>query len=66
MENYFSGVESCIQAFEFLHKNMPDKYYGVIIGSWLKDEHHDYGDVCEEYVKVFMDKVREFKAKTIG
>ena len=34
---------------------------GVIIGSWLKDEHHDYGDVCEEYVKVFMEKVFEYR-----
>lgn len=33
---------------------------GVIIGSWLKDGHHDYGDVCEAYVKEFMDRVREF------
>ena len=35
---------------------------GVIIGSWLKDSHHDYGDVCEVYVKEFVDKVREFRA----
>mgnify|MGYP002470496316 CR=1 FL=1 len=28
---------------------------GVIIGSWLKEGHNDYGDVCEEYVKEFMD-----------
>jgi predicted TIM-barrel enzyme len=34
---------------------------GVIIGSWLKDEHLDFGDVCEEYVKEFMDKVRKYK-----
>ena len=33
---------------------------GVIIGSWLKDGHHDYGDVCVAYVKEFMDRVREF------
>ena len=35
---------------------------GVIIGSWLKDGHHDYGDVCEAYVKEFMDRVRDFRA----
>ena len=35
---------------------------GVIIGSWLKDSHHDYGDVCEVYVKEFVDKAREFRA----
>ena len=35
---------------------------GVIIGSWLKDGHRDYGDVCEAYVKEFMDKVRSYKA----
>lgn len=34
---------------------------GVIIGSWLKHGHKDYGDVCEEYVKEFMDKVFEFR-----
>ncbi|WP_291237522.1 BtpA/SgcQ family protein [Frisingicoccus sp.] len=34
---------------------------GVIIGSWLKEGHHDYGDVSEKYVKEFMDKVREYK-----
>ena len=34
---------------------------GVIIGSWLKDGHHDYGDVCEAHVKEFMDKVRDFR-----
>lgn len=35
---------------------------GVIIGSWLKEGHNDYGDVCEEYVKEFMDKVVEWRA----
>ena len=35
---------------------------GVIIGSWLKEGHIDYGDVCEEYVKEFMDKVMEYRA----
>lgn len=30
---------------------------GVIIGSWLKQGHHDHGDVCEAYVKEFMDQV---------
>lgn len=35
---------------------------GVIIGSWLKEGHNDYGDVCEEYVKEFMDKVVECRA----
>ena len=30
---------------------------GVIIGSWLKHGHQDFGDVCEEYVKEFMGKV---------
>lgn len=34
---------------------------GVIIGSWLKEFHHAYGDVCEEYVRDFMDKVREYR-----
>lgn len=38
---------------------------GVIIGSWLKEGHQDYGDVCEEYVKDFMVKVREHKAKSV-
>ena len=37
---------------------------GVIIGSWLKEGHYDYGDVCEAYVKEFMDKVSTFRAKT--
>ena len=36
---------------------------GVIIGSWLKEGHYDYGDVCEAYVKEFMDKVSAFRAK---
>ena len=36
---------------------------GVMIGSWLKDGHRDYGDVCEEYVKEFIDRVREFKTR---
>ncbi len=27
---------------------------GVIVGSWLKDGHRDYGDVNEEYVKEFV------------
>ena len=31
---------------------------GVIIGSWLKEEHTAYGDVSGEYVKAFMEKVR--------
>lgn len=34
---------------------------GVIIGSWLKDAHYDHGDVCEEYVKEFMEKVFEYR-----
>jgi len=33
---------------------------GVIIGSWLKVGHHDYGDVCEPHVKEFLDRVSEF------
>ena len=36
---------------------------GVIIGSWLKEGHTAYADVCEEYVKAFMEKVR-FTGKT--
>lgn len=35
---------------------------GVIIGSWMKEGHRDYGDVCEEHVKAFMDRVRAYKA----
>ncbi len=34
---------------------------GIIIGSWLKHGHFDSGDVCEEYVKQFMDKVIEYR-----
>lgn len=34
---------------------------GVIIGSWLKQDHRDYGDVCKEYVKEFMDKVMKYR-----
>ncbi|MBQ3137211.1 MAG: membrane biogenesis protein [Clostridia bacterium] len=34
---------------------------GVIIGSWLKEWHRDYGDVCEEYVKAFMEKVEVYR-----
>ncbi len=29
---------------------------GIIIGSWLKDGHRDYGDVNEEYVKILVEK----------
>lgn len=36
---------------------------GVIIGSWLKYGHQDYGDVCEEYVKQFMENVIECRKK---
>ena len=35
---------------------------GVIIGSWLKEGHSDYGDVCEEYVKAFMEEVNSARA----
>lgn len=38
---------------------------GVIIGSWLKKGHQDYGDVCEEYVKQFMKKVIEYRKETL-
>ena len=38
---------------------------GVIIGSWLKQGHFDFGDVCEEYVKRLMDKVVEFRKEYI-
>lgn len=31
---------------------------GIIIGSWLKENHRDYGDVSREYVAEFMDCVR--------
>lgn len=37
---------------------------GVIIGSWLKHRHQDFGDVCEEYVKQFMDKVIDCRKET--
>lgn len=37
---------------------------GVIVGSWLKAGHRDYGDVCEEYVMEFMDRVREYRENT--
>ena len=37
---------------------------GVIIGSWLKHGHFDFGDVCEEYVKQFMGKVIEYRKNT--
>ena len=31
---------------------------GAIVGSWFKVNHDAHGDVCEEYVKSFMDKKR--------
>ena len=34
---------------------------GVIIGSWLKEGHCDYGDVCPDYVKELMGKVKEYR-----
>ncbi len=34
---------------------------GVIVGSYLKDFHKDYGDVCEEYVERFMRSVNDFR-----
>ena len=34
---------------------------GGVVGSYFKDTYQDTGDVCEEHVKVFMDKVREFR-----
>ena len=44
---------------------------GVIIGSWLKDGHHDYGDVCEAYeflsnfypTKVVFDGITYYNAE---
>ena len=35
---------------------------GVIIGSWFKEGHRDYGEVSAAYVKEFMEKVREIRA----
>lgn len=35
VENYFGDTENCIQALDYLHKNMPDKLYGVnILGDY--------------------------------
>lgn len=31
---------------------------GFIVGSWFKENHQDYGDVCPEYVKTFMEQKR--------
>lgn len=37
IENYFGSTENCIQALDYLHKNMPDKHYGVnILGDYKK------------------------------
>ena len=35
---------------------------GIIVGSWLKEGHCDYGDVCEDYVKKLMEQVQEYRA----
>lgn len=37
VENYFGNIENCIQALDWLHKNMPDRLYGVnILGDYRK------------------------------
>ena len=38
---------------------------GVIIGSWLKAGHADEGDVCEAYVKEFMEKANLARQSTV-
>ena len=32
---------------------------GMIVGSWFKNDHSAYEDVCEDFVGAFMDRVRE-------
>ncbi len=34
---------------------------GIIVGSYLKDFHQDYGDVCEDYVIKLMNEVNRFR-----
>ena len=35
VENYFGDTRNCVQALDYLHKNMPDKLYGVnILGNY--------------------------------
>ena len=35
VENYFGDTRNCVQALDYLYKNMPDKLYGVnILGDY--------------------------------
>lgn len=36
---------------------------GAIVGSYFKENHHDVGDVCEKYVKEFMNQVYLMRSK---
>lgn len=33
---------------------------GFIVGSWFKEGHRDYGEVCEDYVRRFMEERKRF------
>ena len=76
VEDNFGSVHECETVLSWLHKERPGAIYGVIIlgdkhetfllgdgvivGSWFKAGHHDYGSVKEEYVAMVAEEARRW------
>ena len=64
VENYFGGVVNCEQALAWLHKNLPDKLYGVnVLGDYRKGfelaEKYNAGFLQIDSVCGHLDPIRD-------